>query len=78
MFKWLIFVQGLTAPEDGEIRIRILSKLEQNPKISLQMVTEEFERIEKSLHDTAKIEKCVVSKINAVNQKQQKERFARK
>ena len=38
----LIFVQGLTALEDGEIRTRILSKLEQNPKICLQMVAEEF------------------------------------
>ena len=37
------FVQGLTAPEDGEIRTRILSKLEQNPKINLQIITEEWE-----------------------------------
>ena len=43
MFKCLIFVQGLTVPENGEIRARILSKLEQNPKISLQIVTEEAE-----------------------------------
>ena len=42
MFKCLIFVQGLMVPEDGEIKTRILSKSEQNPKISLQMVTEEF------------------------------------
>ena len=40
----LIFVQGLTVLENGEIRTRILSKLEQNPKISLQMVIEETER----------------------------------
>ncbi len=46
MFKCLIFVQGLTAPEDVEIRTRILSTLEQNPKISLQMVAEECKRIE--------------------------------
>ena len=46
MFKGLIFVQGLTAPEDVEIRTRILSTLEQNPKISLQMVAEECKRIE--------------------------------
>ena len=56
MFKCLIFVQGLTAPEDGEIRTRILSKLEQNPKISLQMVAEECERLENLRHDTARIE----------------------
>ena len=43
MFKYLIFVQGLTAPENGENRGRILSKLEQNPKISLQIATEKCE-----------------------------------
>ena len=37
-------------PEDGEIRTRILSKLEQNPKISLQMVGEECEQIENLWH----------------------------
>ena len=31
ILKYLIFVQGLMTPEDGEI-IRILSKLEQNHK----------------------------------------------
>ena len=41
MFECLIFVQGLTALEDGKIRAIILSKLKQNPKISLQMFTEE-------------------------------------
>ena len=46
MFKCLIFVQEPTALEDGEIRTRILSKLEQNLQISLQMVAEEYEQIE--------------------------------
>ena len=56
MFKCLIFVQGLTAPEDGEIRTRILSKLEQNPEISLQMVAEECNGIVNLQLDTALIE----------------------
>ena len=60
-FKCSIFVQGLTAPEDGEIRTRILIKLEQNPKISLQMVAEECERLENLRHDTARIEKRVAA-----------------
>lgn len=60
---FLIFVQGLTAPEDVEIRTRIMSKLEQNPKIRLQMVTEEFKRIENLRHDTVKIEEHGVSNI---------------
>ena len=36
MFKCLIFVQGLTAPTDAEIRSILLTKLEQNQKIILQ------------------------------------------
>ena len=35
MFKCLIFVQGLTASKDGEIRSRLLTKLEQDQKITL-------------------------------------------
>ena len=56
MFKCLIFIQGLTVPEDGEIRTRILSTLEQNPKISLQMVAEECKRIENLQFDMVWIE----------------------
>ena len=65
------------APENGEIRTRILSKLEQNPEISLQMVAEECEWGENLLHDTTKIEERDISKINAVKKKH-KEKFARK
>ena len=54
-FKCLIFAQGLMAPEDSKIRTRILFKLEQNPKISLQMV-EECEQIENLWHNTARTE----------------------
>ena len=78
MFKDLIFVQELTVPEDGEIRIRILSLFKQNPKINLQFVAEEGERIENLRHDMAKTEERSVSKINAVKQKQHKEKNARK
>ena len=41
MFKCLIFVQGLMAPEDDKIRTRILSKFKQNPKNNPQMVVKE-------------------------------------
>ena len=68
----------MVAPEYGEIRTRILSELEQNPKTSLQMVADEYEWIENFWHDTARIEECNVSKINAVKQKQHKENFAHK
>ena len=76
MFKCLIFVQGLTAPEDGEIRTRILSKLEQNPQISLQMVAEECEWLTNLQYNTVKTEEYDKSKINAIKEKQHKEKFA--
>ena len=38
IFECSIFVQRLTVLEDGEIKIRILSKLDQNPNKSQQMV----------------------------------------
>ena len=56
MFKCLIFVQGLTALEDGEVRTRILSELEQNPRISLLVVAKECEQIENLRHNIARIE----------------------
>ena len=49
MFKCLIFVQELTAWEDGEIRKRISSKVEKSLK-------EEFERIENLGQGTARTE----------------------
>ena len=36
MYKCLIFVQGLIAPKDKEIRLRILTIMEQDPNIALQ------------------------------------------
>lgn len=69
MFKYCIFVQGLRAVEDGDIRTRSLSKLEQNPKIGWRMVAEENERIENLLHDMASGEERYVKKIQAFKQK---------
>ena len=45
MFKCLIFVQGLTALDDSEIRLRLLTKLEQDQKIILQNLADERQRI---------------------------------
>ena len=78
MFKCLIFVHWLSVPEDGEIRTRILSKLEQNSKIIMRIVAEEYKRIENLRYDTARIEERHISKINTIKQKQHKETIARK
>ena len=54
------------------------SELEQNPKIRLQLVAEECKLIENLRHDTAQIEKRDLLKINAIKQKQDKEKSVRK
>ena len=69
----LVFFTKLTALEDGEIRTWIVSKLEENLKVSLQMVAEDSEQIGSLRHDMLWIEE-----INAAKQKQHKYKFARK
>ena len=56
MFKSLIFVQGLTANKDAEIRTRILTSLDRDTNLTLRKVAEECNRIENFRHDTQKIE----------------------
>lgn len=65
MFKGLIFVQGLTAKGDAEIRARILTKLEQNQKLTLQEISDEFQIILNLRHKKLK-------KKNAHTYKQKK------
>lgn len=45
MFKRLIFVQGLMESKDGEIRVRISRKLEQDSKLTLKLVADKCQRI---------------------------------
>ena len=44
MFKYLIFVQGLTSNKDKVIRSKILTMLEQDTEITLQKVSEECQK----------------------------------
>ena len=53
MLKWLIFVQGLTAPKDKDIR----SRMEQDPEIRYQKVTEEGQKLINIKHDKTRIER---------------------
>ena len=69
MFKCLIFIQGLTTPKDAEIRSRLLTKLEQDQKITLQNLTDVCQRILNLRADTAKIEARDISNIHAVQNK---------
>lgn len=62
-FRCLIFVQGLTASKDSEIRARILTKLEQDPNLTLQAIVDECNRIVSMRHDSAKIEEKDVAQV---------------
>ena len=44
-FKCLIFAQGLVSAKDAEIRRRVLSKLENEPDLTLQNLAEDCQRI---------------------------------
>ena len=57
MFKRLIFVEELTAPKDNDIRSRILTIMEQNPKTKLQNGTEGCQRIINVNRENTRIEK---------------------
>ena len=54
MFKCLIFVQGQTASKDAEIRSRLLSKLEQDSKLTIRNIVEEYQGIINLCHDSEK------------------------
>ena len=71
MFKCLIFIQGLTSPSEREIRTGLLTKLEQDQKITLQSLAEECQRILDLGADTAKIEEQDISNIHTIKNKPQ-------
>lgn len=54
MFKYFIFVQGLNSSKNAENRSRILTEIEQDPKLTLQVVSEERRRILNLRNDTVR------------------------
>nr|CAJ00233.1 TPA: gag-pol polyprotein [Schistosoma mansoni] len=56
-FKCLIFVCGLQSPVDADIRTRTLTRIEQDPNISLQSVSEDCQRMVNLKHDTNLVER---------------------
>ena len=69
MFKCLFFVQGLTASCDKDIRSWILNKMEQEPDITLQKITEECQFMLNIKHDNFAIEEKDISRIHAARPK---------
>ena len=58
-FKCLIFAQSLVSAKDAEIRRRVLSKLENEPDLTLQKLSEDCQRIV-SVRKDSKISKGLV------------------
>uniref|UniRef100_A0A8D8CLC5 Uncharacterized protein K02A2.6 n=3 Tax=Culex pipiens TaxID=7175 RepID=A0A8D8CLC5_CULPI len=66
-FKSLIYVLGLKSESDAEIRTRLLTKIEEQPEVTLQQVSEECQRLLNLKHDTAMIESHSME-VNKVQQ----------
>ena len=54
----------MTESRGKDIRSKLLSKMEQDPNITLQKVMEEAQRIVNLKHDNTKIEEKVISYIS--------------
>ncbi|CAH8529728.1 unnamed protein product [Dicrocoelium dendriticum] len=59
-YKCLIYVCGLQATKDADARTRVLSRIEQNPEITLQEVTNECQRLMNLKHDAAMIQQSSI------------------
>ncbi|XP_055542990.1 uncharacterized protein K02A2.6-like [Wyeomyia smithii] len=68
-FKCLIYVCGLKSESDAELRIRLLSKIEERDNVTLEQLSEESQRLVNLRHDNAMIE-CTSNfgHVNAVKQ----------
>ena len=70
-FKCLIFAQGLVSAKDAEIRHRILSKLENEPVLTLQKLAEDCQRIVSVRKDSKNIEESGVVYVRKVKHRSQ-------
>ena len=64
--KCLIFAQGLVSAKDAEIRRRVLSKLENEPDLTLQKLAEDCQRIVNVRKDSKNIEESGVAYVRKV------------
>ncbi|XP_055632416.1 uncharacterized protein K02A2.6-like [Toxorhynchites rutilus septentrionalis] len=77
-FKTLIFVCGLKSPKDSDIRMRLITKLNDMADITLEKVVEECQSMVNLKKDTSLVEKLSSSvAVHAVHQ-QGSSRFKRK
>ena len=70
-FKCLIFAQGLVSAKNAEIRRRVLSKLENEPNLKLQKVSEDCQRtvsVRKALKNIKESSVAYVRKVKHISQ----------
>ena len=65
-FKCLVFVQGLISTKDSQIRHRILNKLEDEPNITLQQITEDCPKYVSVKQDSKTIEESGIAHIRKI------------
>ena len=70
-FKCLIFALGLVSAKDAEIRRRVLSKLENEPDLTLQKLAEDCQRIVSVRKDSKNIEESGVAYVRKVKHRSQ-------
>lgn len=65
--KCLIFVQGLVSAKDSEMRKRMLSKLQNDPGLTLQKLSEDCQKCLSIEKDSKNIEESGVAHIRKLN-----------
>ena len=70
-FKCLIFAQGLVSTKDAETRRRVLSKLENEPDLTLQKLAEDSQRIVSVRKDSKNIEESGVAYVRKIKHRSQ-------
>jgi hypothetical protein len=55
-FKSLIFICSLQSPKFADIRMRLLNRLEQDPKLTLTAIAEEYQRLINLQHDATLVQ----------------------
>ncbi len=56
-FKSLIFIIGLKSQQDDDIRTKLLYKIEEDDKITLEKITKEYSKLVKLKHDSKAVSK---------------------
>jgi predicted Holliday junction resolvase-like endonuclease len=69
-FKSLIFVAGLTLPEEADLRTRLLAKLDSSTDLTIQELSDEYVRLQNIKHDTQMIQNNAEIAVSAASVEQ--------